>query len=539
MHRQLRAYNSEVPASPDRMDPVLRILMQLYSHQLERIDKRVDGVWDNARTSLIRSMCPECMRWPVPAFSVMKCEPSDPVVVVDPHTKFFYKEVRDGGQVFFFSPLRNEKLINATIKNIYLRIDDSIVNLSPQSIDEMTSTSRMRTSFGGGNIYQIYIGIDYSGLPSELAGATVFLKGVTDVLKQLRWAKWYPGSNFGSFHEDCGFCPGQTSTIENLFANNDRPTDWGGLRNSAELFKSLENNFIILPEIFTSTWELGAVDSKLSELATKDGLDIDSDEHLYWVRIDLPTGGDKGKLQSSFEFSFNCFIVVNKNEMTIYKHTGGNQMVEIELPEQIESILEITSVIDSSGREYFPRHMVGESEHRVFSTEEKDNKLFLWFDFTSQLEMPPDSITVNYSVTAGTDANGIEAGKVTELYENHPGISEAVNILPASGAIPAKTEEQIVTEVAARLRNRDRALGFSGITRWIKTFDPRIISAECENGIERMDKGVRRCIIVRVTVKNDDFYSDDEVALIQVRLAEFLKSRSPVNTHYKIEMIRR
>ncbi|MEZ5360354.1 MAG: hypothetical protein R3F48_16175 [Candidatus Zixiibacteriota bacterium] len=538
MHRQLRAFNNEVPASPDRMDPIMRILMQLYAHQLERIDKRLDDVWDIATQALIRSMCPESMRWPVPAYSILKCEPVDPVVVVDPHTKFFYKEERDRGETFFFSSLRNEKLIHARPVKMYLRIDDTVIDLSPQSMEDMTSTSRIRTTFAGGKNYRIYLGVDYSGAPSELSGARLFLKGDKDVLKQLRWAHWYPGSNMGSTQEDCGFCPGLTSRIEHLFADEKLYVEWGGLRTSAELFKPLENHIVELPEIFSSAWELGPIDSTLKEIATKDGLNIDDSERLYWIRLDLPEGGDKTKLQSSFEINFNCFIVVNKNELTLFKHTGGNRLVEVELPEHIDTILEISGVTDSSGREYIPRHMAGTSKNQVYTPEEREGHLVLWFDFSSKLELPPDSITVNYAVTAGTTANGIEPGKITELYENHPGISSAINILPVSGAIPAKSDEQIMTEVAARLRNRDRTLSFDGIVRWARTFDSRILGAQCRNGVERMARGVRRCIVITLTIKKEEFFSDDERELLKLRLAEFLKARSPINTHYRVEISR-
>lgn len=538
MHRQLRAFNNEVPASPDRMDPVMRILMQLYAHQLERIDKRLDDVWDIATQALIRSMCPENMRWPVPAYTVLKCEPVDPVVVVDPHTKFFYKEERDRGDTFYFSSLRNEKLINAKPVKIYLQIDDSVIDLSPQSMEDMTSTSRIRTTFAGGRSYRIYIGVDYSGAPSELAGARLFLKGDKDVLKQLRWAHWYPGSHGGDIHEDSGFCPGLTSRIEQLFADEKQYVEWGGLRTSATLFKPLENNIVELPENFTSTWELGPIDATLKEKASRDGLEIDDSERLYWMRLDMPEGGDKTRLQSSFEINFSCFIAVNKNELTLFKHTGGNRLVEVELPEHINSILEISSVNDSSGREYIPRHLAGTSDKLIYTPEEREDRLVLWFDFSSKLELPPDSITVNYAITAGNIANGIEPGKVTELYENHPGISSVINILPATGAIPAKTDEQIMTEVAARLRNRDRTLSFDGIVRWAKTFDSRILGAECRNGVERMTRGVRRCIVITLSIKKDDFFSDDERELLKLRLAEFLKARSPINTHYRVEIDR-
>lgn len=540
MHRQLRGWNLEIPESPDRLDPILRILMQLYADQLARIDKRIDSVWDVASHSLIRSVCPESMRWPVPAYTVIRCEPSDPVVEIDPHTKFFYKEKREGGQTFFFSALRNERLIAASVRQIYLRVDDTLVDLSPQTGDMATTTAAPRVTVRPGHAYRFYIGVDHSGTPSDFTGATVFFAGIPDVLKQVRWGRWYPGNHLGGFYEDSGFCPGLSSSLETMFDNGDRPTDWGGLRSSIDLFTPLEHNFVVLPEVFTSTWEPGPADKELGDLAFSSGLNLASDtEHLYWIRIDLPSGGDKSRLQSPFEAYFNSFIAVNKNELTLFKHTGGNRLVEVELPDHISRVLEVTGAIDSSGREYVARHeMTAQSSSRFYSPEERNERLVLWFDFSSDLELPPDSITVNYSVTAGVDANGIEAGRINELYESHPGISSAVNIIPVSGAIPAKSQEQIVTEVAARLRSRDRSMSFAEISRWTATFDPRIRDVACENGVERAERGVRRCIVVTATVLGADFYSDDEIGLLRQRLGSFLKARSPVNTHYRVEIVK-
>jgi len=294
-----------------------------------------------------------------------------------------------------------------------------------------------------------------------------------------------------------------------------------------------------MPEKFTSTWEVGAIDDELRRALDNSGIKAPVNDRFYWIRLDLPAGGDKPKLQFPFEIYFNCFVAVNKNELTLFKHTGGNRLVEVELPEDLANILEIVNVVDSSGRDYRPRYLMQDNKsQKSYSLEERGNKLVLWFDFSYDIELPPDSITINYSVTAGVSANGIEAGKIAELYESHPGIQSAENIIPTSGAIPAKTEEQIVSEVSARLRNRDRALNFREISGWAVTFDPRIKRAECRNGVERAAKGVRRCIMIRVWVKAENFYSDDETALLQKRLDSFLSSRSPVNTHFNVEIIK-
>jgi len=102
MFRDLRAWNPDISASPERLDPILSILLKLYSDQLSRIDGRVDRLWEVATSSLVRSVCPEAGRWPIPAHTVMECELVDPIVEVDTHTSFYYKEQREGGRSFFF-----------------------------------------------------------------------------------------------------------------------------------------------------------------------------------------------------------------------------------------------------------------------------------------------------------------------------------------------------------------------------------------------------------------------------------------------------
>jgi hypothetical protein len=538
MHRELRVWNPEIPESAERLDPILRILLQLYAHQLSTIDKRIDMVWDVATKSLIRSVCPESKRWPVPAHTVMRCHPLDPVVDIDPHSRFFYKEKREGGQTFFFSALRKERLISAEVRHIFIRSGNAAIDLSPSSGKAGYPPNRPQAVLPGGG-EKIYIAVDYNGMPSNFANAALFLKGIPDVLRQLRWAVWYPGSSFGRFYEDSGFCPGLIGSIADMFAGEGHQIDWGGMRSSDDLFRPLQDSFIMMPEKFTSTWELGAIDEDLRHALENSGIKVPANDRFYWIRLDLPPGGDKPKLQFPFEVHFNCFIAVNKNELVLFKHTGGNRLVEVELPEDISNILEIVNVIDSSGREYGPRYLIAKDKsQKSYSLEERGNKLVLWFDFSYDLELPPDSITISYSITAGVSANGIEAGKITELYESHPGIKNAENIIPTSGAIPAKTEDQIVSEVSSRLRNRDRALSFHEISRWIIGFDPRIRRAECRNGVERAARGVRRCIMVRIWVKAESFYSDDETTLLQQRLDSFLCSRSPVNTHFNLEIIR-
>jgi len=327
-----------------------------------------------------------------------------------------------------------------------------------------------------------------------------------------------------------------------MFATRDgRKRSWGGFRSGSTVFSDLADSFVILPGSFASAWQPLDPTSPVSErLGLTAAVQGGTGESFYLATLELPERGDRQAFASGLGLDFGCFIATNRNELTLFKHTAGNRVVDFELPEPIDSILNIVRVADARGREYLPRFDNSNgSVDRSYTLEERGDRLLLWFDFSSQLETPPESLTVTYAVTEGTEANGIESGKIATLYESHPGISACRNVTDVSGAVPAKTNEQIMTEVSTRLRGRDRALTYADITSWTKTFDPRITSVECENGVQRTRHGVRKCIVVGVYVARTDFYADDEMNMLKERIGSFLKERSPINTQYQVEIIAR
>lgn len=533
MHRELRSWNADIPESPDRLDPILKIMLQLYAGQLARIDRRIDDLWQIATDALIMSLYPEARRWPVPAYTVMHCTPSDEIVEIDRHASFFYREKREGGQTFFFAPQRPERLVNAVVAKILVQAGDILVDLSPNQ-----SQPGHSHALGAAVPERVYLAVQFAGEPSDIAGSHLFLNGHQENLRQLRWGRWYPSSADGGFYHDAGFCPGLTFSLEQLVSGNlNSPADWGGLRTTAQMFGSLEDHFITFTEDFCRTWQVSPPPNELARLLATNGIIIGGDgEALYWIEIVLPASGEKKFLLNAVDAQFSCVLVTNRNEQTLFKHTGGNRLVEIEIPEDMASVIGVTNVVDSDGNTYRPRHEIqADPTQSSYSLEERDGRLVIWFDYSSRMDLPPDSVTVTYAVTGGIEANGIDPGEITDLYESHPGIADARNLLTTTGAVPAKSRQEIIDEVTLRLRARDRALSFEEIARWATTFDPRIKKAICSNGIQRTATGIRRCIAVDVSLPGRDFCSDDEVALLESRLAAFLKSRAPVNTQFLVK----
>jgi hypothetical protein len=163
--------------------------------------------------------------------------------------------------------------------------------------------------------------------------------------------------------------------------------------------------------------------------------------------------------------------------------------------------------------------------------------MVLWFDFTNYPGTIPNSVSVSYSTTSGSLGNGIEAGKITQLWERHPGIRGVTNILPTAGGMPAKTQEELRSEISLLLCDRGRAVSFEEIEHWSRLFDSRITASKCKNVIRKGSQGAFRSTQVEVKVKAKEFCSDQELDLLKKRLESFLKERALINVSIEVNIL--
>ncbi len=536
MHQQLRSFDPEIPQSPDRLDPLLQILLRLYADQISQIDQRLDRTWQEATRELIKAVAPEGKRWPLPAYTVMRCVPNDPVVDVDGHVRFFYKERREGGQTLFFSPMREYRLLAAEARVLLIQQGERLIDMLPSDSEQGPVTSEF-TTLNPEQPVTIWAGFEYEGPPSALSESRIFVHADHDSAKQIWWGRWAFGDRDGEFADGRSFVPGAG---ERSGVSEDPFNNWGGLRADHDVFSSLRHRFVRLPEGPAREWKAGPPDADIEGILPASVHKKVDETDLYWLRIDLSERGDRSRLRSGLALYFDCVPVINQYELNLFKHTGGARVVEVELPESIASILEVTSVEDSANRRYIPAHqIVSDPDVRRYTPQRRGERMVLWFDFSGELTAPPDSLNISYAVTAGQAANAIEAGRINQLYESHPGLKEVSSILPTEGGAPARTDEQLVMEAALRLRSRDRALSFDEMRRWVSTYDPRINQVDCAKGVQQTEYGVRRCIVVRAEVDAEKFYSNAEIDLLRHRLERFLKSRAPVNAQFTVEVVAR
>ncbi len=534
LHRQMRVWNPDVPAAVERLDPVLKLLLDLFSHQISKLEGDVAKIWENASRSLIRAMSPECRRWPIPATTIMRCKPVDPVVEVDTDTRFYYREPRDDGRTFLFAPARTSQLLNAELTYAFLLHDNGAVSLAGEQADPSATRALGQSQ---SNRRTLLLGFQYDGTARRIPDSLLYLGPDRALGALLRWSSWRcltpdgPGERFS---------PGRGLTVDSLFSDEpDRVIDWGGLRTGGDLFAPLIDHFARLPQSAAEQWQAMPLPRELTnELGGAAG--TAGVDPLWWFEIMLPGDAKLNQFTRPLDLSFDCLVAVNSESQTVYHHTGSKDLLEVEVGADIEEILNIDKVVDTDGREYLPQHELSDDpDQRYYAIEERNDQLILWFDFSRFIDPVPDAINVTLTTTLGDAANGVEAGEVSQLYENHPGLDEVQNVIPVFGGVPARSDAEVMTEAHQRLRGRDRAISFDDLSRWTRTFDPRIQSVACSNGVQVTPKGVRRCIDVAATVDAEDFLTPDEMQFMAERLERFLKSRSTVNTHYSVKITAR
>jgi len=531
--KEMKYWFPEIPESSDRLDPVLKLFLGTFAHQIENLNQKINSTWNQTFRSLARNVFPEGLRSPVPACTVMKVDPADEILELDSSVQFLYKDEKEDRN-FIFSPLGKVKLMKAEVVLAYYGSGESFFQLIPQAGKGKTDEAE-KGIFPSESAaeHTLFIGVKHNGSTQDFSDVPIFFQIDEDALHQIRWGRWFLSSKDGHFFEESSFCPGVLPQQKPEFFNPQKEESvlLGGLRTNADLFRSIADSFFYLPSSYLARWGKCQTPNELQKQTTNSG-------KLLWIKIKLPEKGDKTLFSSLKGVYFNCLLTVNRKDLTLFKYTAGNQLLEVELPEESAAILSIDAVVDSNNRKYQNRLNLPSSKTPFsYTSEERNGRMVLWFDFTDYPGPIPNSISISYSTTFSSLGNGIEAGKIQNLWERHPGIRSVTNILPTTGGMPAKTQEELLSEISSLLCNRGRAVSFEEIENWARLFDPRITSAQCKNVVRKSSQGAFRCTQVNIRVKAVEFYSEDELKLLQKRLEYFLKARSLINVSIEVNII--
>ncbi len=526
LYRQLRRHLPDIPESPDRIDPMLRVLMHVFAGQLHTIEDHVEGLWDDVSRAVQETICPEVSRWPIPAATVMRAELNDPIVDIDSDTVWSYREERSSGRNFLFAATAPQRLARIEIAEAHLVCGDRVVR---STVDQTLAAE-------ADGPLQLYVGLTYDGPPSALAGTHLYLKAANEATELLRWGRWIT-SREGRFVGTSGFIPGALSAVATLMGISE-DQDLGGLRTIDELYADVVRPFVVWPEHATRDWRPESMPAAISRPLRRARLQT-KEEERFWVAIDLPEAATIASVWPVGEWFGGATLAINRTALSLLKHTGGSRIVDVTLPEPYETIFAVDRVVDAFGNEYRLRQAVSDAAAAyVYVGREHDGRLRIWLEIPESVDGVPDTVSVYYSTTTGAAANAIDAGQIVQPYAPHPGIASAVNVVATSGGIPARTRDQVTHEVAQRLRMRDRALSQTDIEQWARGFDPRILNVVARSAVLRRPRGLARGVQVTLTVNGELFTGDTELDVLRHRVHRFLNARATINTPFEVTVER-
>ncbi len=218
-----------------------------------------------------------------------------------------------------------------------------------------------------------------------------------------------------------------------------------------------------------------------------------------WLKAELANDEKVGDLRKLVFFDTNTMILINRRKTHRNKYTMGQPVLEIDLFEYsgeaqndpAKKLFSIERVWDSHDQQYVSHlDLTAFSNPHKYMIVEEDQALKIKFDFSTTAKEPPDYVVVEFSLTEGSDGNGIGAETELRLVRAHPQLHSPRNLVASTGGSDAKTDDEVKRMTGFFLRNHGVALSEGEIEYLAKNFDNRIIEAHAKRGVARTAGGL-------------------------------------------------
>jgi hypothetical protein len=530
-----RRFWPDLPDTQERMDPVLKILFGAFACQFESLYSSLNETSEQIFEAMARHMYYDALRSPTPAVTILRFDPTDPGIEIDELTSLIYTEERGREKrPYYFSPVARSHLVQATPAKLFLLKEEGLSDLSPRIQEKGLESKNPQfisipketcNEFCGGRKV-LYLGLKTTEGLDVLPDFNLFFDAPEKTLAFLRWGEWIPSDTEGIFSPDGRGVPGKA--IFDLTWHVKNPPLIPHHRSPEDFLSDFEEYFFPVRGLVPSY-----TPRDLQQLLGEKNEEVlESEESLAWLKVILPPEATEGSLLEIRGIHPNCIPAVNLFHQTHTHVTQGLPLVEMTLPDPLTKVYRIDEVRDSEGRVYENRLNASDLQSPLLYSIREDGErpcIVLYFDKDQNV---PERVQITYSITEGEEANKIEPGLITDLYDKrrHPGIENVTNITRSAGGQSAPTREDLLRGFTHLLRNHSRGITSRDLEDLTLSFDLRIQKAVCEPGVDRGPKGARRCINMRISVGESAFPTQGEKEIFSKRLQTYLKERSPINT---------
>lgn len=557
---RLRYWGYQIPSGEKQMDPALLLMLKAFAFHTTSTEDKLRDAGSNIIDTFVSNFFVTGIRRPVPAFTMMSCRCLDKRARIESDTEFVCTVGGAQTRDYSFYPLYTQEILDVYAdvtlftSGEYLRVLKALPDEAAkweESLDSPSYRNMKRNPpppLGG----TIWIGLKV-GLPlEEIPGIPIYTGPDYDNGKMLNWIDWQVVSSA----KTPTFKPGQFQDqleifdhldireleVESSFQSRLYSSDFlvsGKLLWHFKHYLAPAKNFVYVPGKFIQSAEKmiapPAIQNKFSHI---DFVKLTTPR--IWLKAELANDEKVGDLRKLVFFDTNTMILINRRKTHRNKYTMGQPVLEIDLFEHSgdtqsnpgQKLFSIERVWDSHDQNYVSHlDLTAFSNPHKYMIVEEDQALKIKFDFSTTAKEPPDYVVVEFSLTEGSDGNGIGAETELRLVRAHPQLHSPRNLVASSGGSDAKTDDEVKRMTGFFLRNHGVALSEGEIEYLAKNFDNRIVEAHAKRGVARTSGGLVPSVMVGVRLDPNLRISEDEQRYLIQRLGQYLDSYTPLNLH--------
>lgn len=557
---RLRYWGYQIPSGEKQMDPALLLMLKAFAFHTTSTEDKLRDAGSNIIDTFVSNFFVTGIRRPVPAFTMMSCRCLDKRARIESDTEFVCTVGGAQTRDYSFYPLYTQEILDVYAdvtlftSGEYLRVLKALPDEAAkweESLDSPSYRNMKRNPpppLGG----TIWIGLKV-GLPlEEIPGIPIYTGPDYDNGKMLNWIDWQVVSSA----KTPTFKPGQFQDqleifdhldireleVESSFQSRLYSSDFlvsGKLLWHFKHYLAPAKNFVYVPgKFFQSAEKLIAPPAIQNKFSHIDFVKLTTPR--IWLKAELANDEKVGDLRKLVFFDTNTMILINRRKTHRNKYTMGQPVLEIDLFEHSgdtqsnpgQKLFSIERVWDSHDQNYVSHlDLTAFSNPHKYMIVEEDQALKIKFDFSTTAKEPPDYVVVEFSLTEGSDGNGIGAETELRLVRAHPQLHSPRNLVASSGGSDAKTDDEVKRMTGFFLRNHGVALSEGEIEYLAKNFDNRIVEAHAKRGVARTSGGLVPSVMVGVRLDPNLRISEDEQRYLIQRLGQYLDSYTPLNLH--------
>jgi hypothetical protein len=343
--------DAEVASS---FDPIVQLLLEACSSELEKISGEVDVSHARLVERLAQIMMPEPITSSQPAYGILHAGSNEPSTSIHSDHQLFYT-LRNGfnSKDLFFMPLTRHRLFRGQVR--YTAIGNRLFETRDHWFKEQILQGQLSADIPPNHMW---IGLHLEGNPSSVEEMSFFFD-LRNVHQQemfyhyLPLARFYMGNT--PLKIDSGYCQSKDAASEEV-DNIMRPAFDNNTRYGQQILQRFRHQFLTICEPVQLPLQ-SVVPEPLQQLFGPNLTRLQP--NIHWIRVEFPETIRHTLLEDLF-CNINCFPVVNKriNEQS----QRLNRYLNIMPLHTSDIYFDIKRVYDAGGTDYHVRNFTTAGE---------------------------------------------------------------------------------------------------------------------------------------------------------------------------------